>query len=101
MRAEYGKAWRAFSKLWCKFFYVNAERTHAWLAQAELPADFEYSAKRAAKLKERCDSYSPKMSNPFETKDKVACESPKQPAASAKKPNVFKRFIACISIEPW
>ena len=82
---------------------VLAERTHAWLAQAELPAEFEYSAKSAAKLKERCDSYTARMSNPFDTRKdsrKEAPAAPEQPATQ-KKPNVFKRFIACITIEPW
>ena len=84
---------------------AHAERTHAWLAQAELPAEFEHSAKRAAKLKERCDSYTARMSNPFET-CKAAGEgpgpSPRLPAASpGKTPNFLKRFIACITIEPW
>lgn len=59
--------------------------------------EFEYSAKRAAKMKERCDSYTAKMSNPFETRKAV----PEAPAQPEKKPNIFKRFIACITIEPW
>ena len=68
------------------------------MAQAELPLEFEYSAKRAAKMKERCDSYTAKMSNPFETRKEEVCEARGPPQ---RKPNMFKRFIACITIEPW
>ena len=71
-----------------------AERTHEWLAAAELPLEYEYSAKRAAKWKERCEAYASRAHR----EPPEAHSAPRQPD---KQPNIFKRFLACITIEPW
>ena len=74
--------------------HALAERTHEWLAAAELPLEYEYSAKRAAKWKERCEAYASRAHR----EPPEAHSAPRQPE---KQPNIFKRFLACITIEPW